>query len=86
MIFFFFLFLVFSNDDASNIHPGYMDDTSGSVDNNCNGIYGTNTITGNTYEYDYCEGSKSLSSRRSIVIFGDSAAAAFRIPVEVNNI
>jgi len=45
-----------------------------------------NSKTGNAYEEDYCEGSVAFSSRRSIVMFGDSAAAGFRIPVEWLNL
>lgn len=74
---------MYSDDTTSQVHAGSMDVSDGSVDNNCNGVVGVNPATGNTYETDYCGSTKALSSRRSIVMFGDSAAAAFRIPVEV---
>lgn len=77
-----FFFFHSSDDIVVDVHAGLKDNANGLIDNNCNGIYGNNA-QGESYEQLYCESSPASSSRRSLVMFGDSASAAFRIPVEV---
>eukprot|EP01095_Lingulamoeba_sp_RSL-Kostka_P008463 TRINITY_DN2841_c0_g1_i1.p1 TRINITY_DN2841_c0_g1~~TRINITY_DN2841_c0_g1_i1.p1 ORF type:complete len:560 (+),score=199.81 TRINITY_DN2841_c0_g1_i1:33-1712(+) len=69
------------NDLSKNIHPSVLDSPNGLVDQNCNGIFGVDPDTGDSYESTYCA-IDSNSSIRSVVAFGDSAMAAFHIPVE----
>lgn len=64
------------NDDLDKDgHPGVHDHVSGLIDSNCNGIYGW-SAWGENYEDKFCKN----SGARGVVIFGDSAAAAFHIP------
>lgn len=67
------------NDIDSGTRPGVYDDASGLIDNNCNGIHGWPTWGDKSYEDQFCKN----SAARGIVIFGDSAAAAFHIPKKV---
>jgi acyloxyacyl hydrolase len=67
------------DDWNGDIHPGRVPVRSGDnfdTDYNCNGIKGTNPATGNSYEQDFCAGTKQYG----VAILGDSAAAHFAIP------
>ncbi len=62
------------NDNDATIHPG-RDSDDAEIDNNCNGVYGTD-VDGIPYETKWCNGTDSMG----IAILGDSATAHFRIP------
>jgi acyloxyacyl hydrolase len=66
------------NDLVKGIHPGVAEDPKSSVDGNCNGISGL-APSGKSWEAEYCQ---SIPNDRSIAFFGDSATAAFSIPVQ----
>lgn len=66
------------NDADKNIYPGRKSSNDAVVDTNCNGVFGIDTSTGNTYESEWC--SKTL--HRGTVILGDSVGAHFHIPPE----
>lgn len=66
------------NDLVGSIHPGVKEDAKSSVDGNCNGISGL-APSQNSYEAEYCQ---TYEDDRSMVFFGDSATAAFSIPVQ----
>jgi acyloxyacyl hydrolase len=51
------------------------------VDWNCNGIYGVNSETGNSWEQDLCEGVQQYG----VAYIGDSAGAHFHIPPSYMN-
>jgi acyloxyacyl hydrolase len=67
-------------DDKSNsVYPGRKfnnatDDAR--KDNNCNGIYGIDPVSGKSYEDLFCTGTGQLG----VAVLGDSASAHFRIP------
>lgn len=68
------------NDVSSDSQPGRKEETGNYFDKNCNGISGkTHTVTGDSYEDLYCN---SFKDDRQLISFGDSANAAFTIPVE----
>ena len=64
------------NDVNSNVYPGRysVDDTI--EDTNCNGIFGVDPKTGQTYESLWCKDTKQMGT----VILGDSAGAHFHLP------
>ena len=67
------------NDSDINIYPGrrqnyYSNDET--IDHDCNGIYGINTVTGKSWEETLCDG----VPRRGLIHIGDSASAHFHIP------
>lgn len=65
------------NDFSKDIHPGRRpayDDKY--IDSNCNGIWGTNDITGEPYEKELCEG----TNPQGLVYIGDSVGAHFHFP------
>lgn len=64
------------NDLDSDVHPGKhtVDDTF--FDTNCNGIYGVDPASGETYEKTWCDGTGQMGT----VLLGDSAGAHFHIP------
>lgn len=64
------------NDLDSDVHPGKhtVDDTV--FDTNCNGIYGIDPASGETYEKKWCDGTGQMGT----VLLGDSAGAHFHIP------
>ena len=64
------------DDWDKEVRPGVADKRDGKVDNNCNGIQGWSASKGMSNEDWLC----GQSSPRGVVIFGDSAAAAFHIP------
>lgn len=63
------------DDSNSSIFPG-RNSRDADVDENCNGIYGTDPTTGKTYEELYCAHSGAMG----VASLGDSATAHFRIP------
>jgi acyloxyacyl hydrolase len=64
-------------DMDSAIRPGVKDDRGdGLIDRDCNGISGWNDSKGKAHEDIFCKNSEA----RGVVMFGDSAAAAFHIP------
>lgn len=65
-----------SDDLDASVHPGVWDSENGMFDDNCNGIHGWTPDGYQTYEEKFCKDSQP----RGVVIFGDSAAAAFHIP------
>lgn len=65
-----------SEDLDPEVHPGVYDEAHGMIDTNCNGIHGWPSDGLVNYEDLFCKDSGS----RGVVIFGDSAAAAFHIP------
>lgn len=66
------------NDLDSQTRPGLFDNPIGLLDNNCNGIFGWPSHGNENYEDLLCKNSDA----RGVVAFGDSATAAFSIPVE----
>lgn len=67
------------NDFESNIYPGRLKNGFGShVDHDCNGIFGVNPNTGNSYEDELCAGTNPYG----VIVIGDSAVAHFHFPPE----
>ena len=64
------------NDADSNIYPGHYTTDDAVLDTNCNGIYGVDPDSGETYESLWCNGTGQMGA----VILGDSAGAHFHIP------
>lgn len=64
------------DDLDAGVRPGVYDAAHGLIDNNCNGISGWTLEGDMTFENKFCKN----SGARGVVIFGDSAAAAFHIP------
>lgn len=64
------------NDLDSNIHPGKHTVDDAIFDTNCNGIFGVDPASGETYEKKWCEGTGQMGT----VLLGDSAGAHFHIP------
>ena len=64
------------NDVDSNIYPGHYTTDDAVLDTNCNGIYGVDPDSGETYESLWCNGTGQMGA----VILGDSAGAHFHIP------
>ena len=64
------------NDVDGNIYPGRHTTGDDVVDTNCNGIYGVDPASGETYESLWCNGTGQMGT----VILGDSAGAHFHIP------
>jgi acyloxyacyl hydrolase len=63
-------------DDLNNtIFPG-RNSHDAVFDENCNGIYGVDALTGQTYEDKWCAGTNAFG----IAALGDSATAHFRLP------
>lgn len=70
------------NDLDATVYPGRQttsDPREATTDANCNGISGTDSATGKTYEELYCAGSKPMG----VAVLGDSATAHFRIPPDL---
>lgn len=66
-----------ASDLDEDVYPGAGElERDGSVDYNCNGISGWSKSKGKSNENWLCERAQS----RGVIIFGDSAAAAFHIP------
>ncbi|ORC93177.1 GPI inositol deacylase precursor [Trypanosoma theileri] len=63
------------NDKDSTIYPG-RDTLDNVKDENCNGIYGVNNVTGKTYEEMWCQNTGSMG----VIAVGDSVTAHFGIP------
>lgn len=69
-----------ASDLDQNMYPGAGEsERNGDTDYNCNGISGWSKSKGKSNENWLCDSSKA----RGTVIFGDSAAAAFHIPVSM---
>ena len=65
------------NDIDRNIYPGRRSTTGDSVvDTNCNGIYGVEPESGQTYEELWC----GNRTQMGVVVMGDSVGAHFHIP------
>ena len=67
------------NDSDATIYPGRKQNNhpnNQSVDHDCNGIYGTNPLTGISWEETLC----STTPRRGLIHIGDSMSAHFHIP------
>lgn len=67
------------NDFDNTIHPGRKAVIPGdraSVDYNCNGINGTDPVSGQSWEQVLCSGTKQYG----IAVLGDSVSAHFHIP------
>lgn len=64
------------NDLDPDIHPGKHTVGDSLLDTNCNGIYGVDPSSGETYEKKWCEGTGQMGT----VLLGDSAGAHFHIP------
>jgi acyloxyacyl hydrolase len=69
------------NDSDASVHPGALD-AGGAIDQNCNGISGTDPATGTPYETEFCSGDYAPMG---LAIVGDSAAAHFHIPPQYLN-
>ena len=63
------------NDNDNKVHPG-LASADATVDQNCNGIFGTDNATGIPWETKLCNGTDAMG----IGVLGDSATAHFRIP------
>lgn len=66
------------NDADRNAYPG-RESTDATRDQNCNGIYGVNPVTGLNYEDELCGGTNAMG----VATMGDSASAHFRLPEEL---
>ena len=64
------------NDFDADVHPGRRTVDDAVFDTNCNGIFGVDGDTGETYEKKWCEGTGQMGT----VLLGDSAGAHFHIP------
>ena len=64
------------NDLDPDIRPGKHTVGDSLLDTNCNGIYGVDPSSGETYEKKWCEGTGQMGT----VLLGDSAGAHFHIP------
>lgn len=64
------------NDLDPDIHPGKHTVGDSLLDTNCNGIFGVDPSSGETYEKKWCEGTGQMGT----VLLGDSAGAHFHIP------
>ena len=64
------------NDLDRNVYPGRRSEDDVFMDTNCNGIYGADPDSGETYEKKWCEGTGQMGA----VLLGDSAGAHFHIP------
>lgn len=64
------------NDLDADVYPGKHTDDDTFFDTNCNGIYGIDPETGETYEKKWCKGTGQMGT----VLLGDSAGAHFHIP------
>ena len=63
------------NDLDGTVFPGRKS-RDATADENCNGIYGTDPVSGRTYEELWCDDTNAMG----IAVLGDSATAHFRIP------
>lgn len=63
------------DDTNSSIFPG-RNSHDRVVDENCNGIYGVDQLSGESYEDKWCAGTGAVG----VAALGDSATAHFRIP------
>lgn len=64
-------------DDADgNVYPGRRTTDDALVDTNCNGIFGRDPDSGQTYEALWCNG----TGQTGTVLLGDSVGAHFHIP------
>lgn len=63
------------NDFVNTIYPGrkIWEGSNTSIDYDCNGIYGVDTVKGINYEEELCGGSERLGT----IVIGDSAGAHF---------
>lgn len=64
------------NDMSPKVYPGRYTVDDAIEDTNCNGIFGTDPVTGRTYESLWCNGSQPMGT----ILLGDSAGAHFHIP------
>ena len=64
------------NDEDGNIYPGQHTTDDALLDTNCNGIYGVDPDSGETYETLWCNGTQQMGT----IVLGDSAGAHFHIP------
>ena len=64
------------SDLDREVHPGRRTSDDAVFDTNCNGIFGVDPDTGETYEKQWCEGTGQMGT----VLLGDSAGAHFHIP------
>ena len=64
------------NDLDAAVHPGKHTDDDSFFDTNCNGIFGVDPNSGETYEKKWCEGTGQMGT----VLLGDSVGAHFHIP------
>ena len=69
------------NDLDNKVYPGRGDGHDSLVDTNCNGIYGIDADSGESYEDLWCNGTQAMGS----VILGDSVGAHFHVPQELVN-
>ncbi|EAS03222.2 surfactant protein B containing protein (macronuclear) [Tetrahymena thermophila SB210] len=72
-------------DDFQNtIYPGrkIWEGSNPSIDYDCNGIWGVNTVTGKNYEDELC----GQSERLGTIVIGDSAGAHFQVPPKYFNV
>lgn len=66
------------NDFDADVHPGRRTTDDAVFDSNCNGIFGVDGDTGQTYEEKWCKETGQMGT----VLLGDSAGAHFHIPPE----
>lgn len=64
------------NDHNKDIYPGRHTVDDANADTNCNGIFGVEPNSGQTYESLWCSGSQQMGT----IVLGDSASAHFHIP------
>ena len=64
------------NDLDAEVHPGRRTTDDAVFDTNCNGIFGVDSDTGETYEKKWCERTGQMGT----ILLGDSAGAHFHIP------
>ena len=64
------------NDFDSSSYPGKYTTDDPVADTNCNGIYGIDPASGQTYESLWCKGTDQMGT----ILLGDSAGAHFHLP------
>lgn len=71
------------NDFNKNVYPGVKHFSGDqTIDYNCNGIWGTDTVSGLPYKDLLCDGTEQYG----MITMGDSAGAHFEIPPAYLNV
>eukprot|EP01029_Cantina_marsupialis_P020482 TRINITY_DN47_c1_g1_i3.p1 TRINITY_DN47_c1_g1~~TRINITY_DN47_c1_g1_i3.p1 ORF type:complete len:622 (-),score=168.01 TRINITY_DN47_c1_g1_i3:821-2686(-) len=69
------------NDNSTAVYPGSQAALGNDIDQNCNGIFGTEKSTNESYEDKFCK----ETPPRGLLVIGDSATAHFHLPPALLN-